>query len=163
MIRIEFNKSDLRRILTALDRQLKYIESEENELPVRQSVKFYHKLIGAIASERFARPSWALTTEYATWKAKKAYPTPGFWKLDRYLLRSITRMAFGSKGQQVAIRPGATGKKGRSVEMYGHAVEHGTKFMRARPNWRMTEGEFIKMNWMKISEKTLAGIGMRWQ
>ena len=167
MIRIEFDKAQLNRWLSALAK----VETSaklwvEDRIQNKMAIDYYQLVVKNIVSQKFR---WTVySTDYRDWKAKSNYPGKGFWQLTKDLMGSLTTWKDG-EGYRAGIPSGAMGGASwspkspkRSISMYGWYGEYGRKKQPARPLFEPTMDEYAADGHPKRGEEALVGIGRHW-
>lgn len=158
MLRIELKKSDLKRILRALDKINIRSTFWANEIGRLQSLDYTNELKVAILSEKYA-PYSPYSKRYAAWK-KKRYPYPGWWKLTRSLLGVIESRKVGNNWF-AGVHRSATNKEGESIAEYAIKNEYGIE-RPERPVFRPTLIDYAPTGGAKRASTALKDISNAW-
>lgn len=182
MIKVEFNKADLARIMFALEKVKSMAMLQRDDMQYYCAVEFHMLLLDNLHNERFKAGGFGfsgyapLTSRYATWKGSSG----DFWKLEGDLARNIVKRKMGRpKGWAVGVNDvmdiggkswlkdrGKAGKR-KSIGMYAIVNEFGGDYGKGgkhpgRPLFRPTREEYAKDLWPKQGEKSLKKIGYSW-
>jgi len=181
MIQLEFNKTDYRRYMGALDRIELWYKRKSRILDFRNAASFHWLLLDNLFKSGSKYGYAPYRHRYAAWK--KTGFMGNFWRLDGDLVKNIVKrsvkdgwvvgindvMDQGGKSWfgRTATHPGRLGKP-KSIGMYATVMEFGGDFGQGgkhppRPLFNPTREEYAKGEWPKEGAKTLQTIKGAWR
>ncbi len=163
MVLIQVRHSDISRSINALTRMQGMVVLETNEMPKRMAIDYYHLLHANIFSEKYSAGYAKYSDRYAKQKQRGGYPFPGWWKLDRELVNSLS--AFKVEGGWMGGVPAGVTNEGRYIAVYGTAGEFTDvrKKQPARPVFKPTMLEYEKGGFATRGVESLKKITAQWR
>jgi len=178
VIRVEFVKGDLNKILRAFKRIERAVKREKFNLPMRQALDYRELLTSNILTEKYASVYPPYNERYKAWK-ETYFASMGFLKMRRTMVDNLTVYRGKYKNWVYSGLPpglmvsgsswfGPPGKgKPVSVNMYAWVNEYGGNWgfgvHPARPVWRPTKDEYQKDGFINRGNESLELIKRSWQ